>query len=339
MPRVRYAGNFAVEQIPAITPAIRGSADVQSLRGGAGQPKRWRFTPGARSTPSPAPPISARRRCARSPPAMASSRAKGRVGPAHLYAVADQVVLTRRLREPLTPAIAAVTPPIIARPPAPASNDDAALRESLIQRLASINLKMTSEDLKTSVTRYLALTAVHRAMAATGSSIGVGVQPTLIAAETMALEKCQVLEGSPCALVSSDREVAPASPLPGSKWSVRDMPEASYNGYFDAAHIPGVDDTVRKRPDVAGYYRAPIPKAAAIGVGGCSSSPKPRANSKRNRRRSPRAELVVGFMPREIRSCCDNGGRRRAPGWVDGGRDLLSAGQRPGANVSAEYSK
>jgi len=86
-------------------------------------------------------------------------------------------------------------------------------------------------------------------------------------AETMALERCQLLQGSLCALMGSDRDVAPSPPPAGSNWMPRDMPAVSYAGTFEVRYIPGVDDAVRKRPDVLGYNVVRSPKAAAISAG------------------------------------------------------------------------
>ena len=268
MTRVRYAGNFAVEQIPAITPAVRGSDGVQSYAA-APAAKAMAFHPWGQifSVTGAATQNEAETRALAACNGDAAHKV-GMGGPCYLYAVGGQVVLSRRLREPLTPATAPVTPPPVTPPPAPASKDDAALRDALVQRLANISPNTARVALETSVARYLSAPADHRAIAAAEGTIGVGAQPTIIAAETMALEKCQLLRGAPCALLGSGREIAPPSPPPGSKWSVRDMPALSYNGYFEVFYLPGVDDTVRNRPDVAGYYLAPISKAAAIGVGG-----------------------------------------------------------------------
>ena len=266
MPRVRYAGAFAVEQIPVISLAVRGRSDIQ-FYAKAPPPKAIAFHPwsqiytvtGAKSQHEAE--ASALSQCINEP-----SR-KGQGGPCYLYAVGDQVVLSRRLKEPLTPGVATVGTPTVTPAPVLVSKNDAALNDLLIQRLASISPNVARAALELSVTRYLSSAGEHRAIAAAEGTTGVGTQPTILAAETMALEKCQILKGTPCALIGSDREVAPPSPPAGSKWSIRDMPAASYDGYFDVFYIPGVDDTIRKRPDVAGYHLAPIPKAAAINTG------------------------------------------------------------------------
>jgi hypothetical protein len=264
MPRVRYAGNFAVDQMPAVTPAIRGSADVQSYAA-APAAKAMAFHPWGQiyTVTGAANQNDAETRALAA--CNADTGRKGQGGPCYLYASANRVVLDKRLRQAMTTSVGPINLP---PPPAPVSRDDGGLiRDALIQRLASTT-NITRASVETSVARYLSAAADHRAIAAAEGTIGVGAQPTIIAAETMALEKCQLLHAAPCALLGSGLEIAPPSPPPGSKWSVRDMPALSYNGYFDVFYIPGVDDTVRKRPDVAGYYMAPIPKAAAIGVGG-----------------------------------------------------------------------
>jgi hypothetical protein len=42
------------------------------------------------------------------------------------------------------------------------------------------------------------------------------------------------------------------------------MPRVAYDGLFDPQKIPAVDDTLRERPDVAGYRTANGHKAAAL---------------------------------------------------------------------------
>ena len=264
MPRVRYAGAFAVDQIPAISLVVRGRSDIQ-FYAGAPAAKAIAFHPWGQiySVTGAKSQNEAEARALAACNGEASRNGQG--GPCYLYAAANQVVLSRRLREPLTPAAAAVALPIIT-PPAPRV-DDPALLAALIERISKSAPLIGQAALATAVPVYLSLRDGHRAIAAGAGHVASAAHPTSIGAETMALEQCQLLQGSSCALMGSDRDVAPLSPPPGSKWSVRDMPALSYTGTFFAGSIPGVDDTVRRRSDIIGYDVAPAPKAAAITAG------------------------------------------------------------------------
>jgi hypothetical protein len=318
MPRAHYAGNFAVDQIPVISRVVRNRTDVQ-FYAIAPAAKAIAFHPWGQIYTATGGPnqreaeLRALAACNGEP-----SRQGQGAGPCYLYAVADQVVLPRRLREPLTPVIVGVTPPppahvivgVTPPPPTPVSTDDGALRDALIQRLASVT-NINRVSVETSVTSYLASAADHRAIAAAEGTIGVGSQPTLIGAEIMALEKCQLLRGAPCALLGSDREVAPASPSAGSKWSVRDMPALSYNG--TSIFLPSPEQTTPFAdgptwPDIC-WRRSRKRRRSASEASW--SSRRPRASSKRNHRRSSSAQPPVGFMPRESGSYYRNGGQRR----------------------------
>ena len=132
MPRVRYAGAFAVDQIPAISLAVRGRADIQ-FYAGAPAAKAIAFHPWGQSIRSPAP-IRTRPRRGRSRRAMARRRGTRRAAPA---------ISTRRPIKSFFPGdcgnrlrrpAAAVALPIIT-PPAPRV-DDPALLAALIERIS-----------------------------------------------------------------------------------------------------------------------------------------------------------------------------------------------------------
>ena len=262
MPRVRYAGIFAVDQIPAITPAVRGSADVQSYA--AATPiaaKAMAFHPWGQiyTVTDGANSIDAQTRVLAA--CNGDVGRKGQGGPCYLYAAGNLVVLGKRLREPITnPLVLVNLPPTPGA--APNTADDNALQNALLQKLST-----QSQAAIAIIHEYARSTFPHRAIAMNGATLVVSPGPVPLLAEVAALERCQVLQGAPCALIGSDREVAPASPPPGSKWAARSMARVTYTGQYDLAMIPMIDNPRRNRPDAAGYGDAPLPKAIAIGTG------------------------------------------------------------------------
>jgi eukaryotic-like serine/threonine-protein kinase len=129
MPRVEYAGEFDPAEIPNIVPPARARADVAGYRSVAG-PKAAAFSPygsagifiATGAADQNAAEADALRMCLVDK------------GDCFLYAAGNQVVLPKRLKQPLTPPpapVAAVTPPaavppVAATPPAaPALPDEA----------------------------------------------------------------------------------------------------------------------------------------------------------------------------------------------------------------------
>ena len=113
MPRVRHAPGFDPAQIPAVTGAARGRADIVGYRGHAG-PKAMALHPWGRVF------VAAGEENQRAAEAKALEVCNGdpsrggRGGTCYLYAIGDEVVMARRLTEPQTPApvvIPVVTPP------------------------------------------------------------------------------------------------------------------------------------------------------------------------------------------------------------------------------------
>src|SRR5947209_14710275 len=103
MPRATYAGSFDPEQIPGARPETRQRADIVAYRQEP-SPKAAAFHPsGGRIftvTGAESQRIAeqeALKACADDRPSYPTS------GRCFLYAVGDQVVLPRRLRQPLTP--------------------------------------------------------------------------------------------------------------------------------------------------------------------------------------------------------------------------------------------
>jgi hypothetical protein len=263
MPRVHYAGAFEVDQIPAISLPVRGRSDIQGYAG-APAAKAMAFHPWGQIYTI----IGAVNENEAETRALATCNSEptrnGGGGPCYLYASANRVVLAQRLR---TPAVVAVVPPPVTPPlPAPSTTGDAALKDSLFQRVAG-STQILHATIELDVRQYLASSNGHRAMAAGPSTLVMSLESTLLDAEIIALERCQLTQGSPCALMGSDREVAIAPPPPGSKWLARDMARIAYPGTFDFGMIPGINNATRNRTDITGYNLAPAPKAVAIDPG------------------------------------------------------------------------
>ncbi|HEY6255716.1 MAG TPA: caspase family protein [Xanthobacteraceae bacterium] len=275
MPRVRYQGSYDTRQIPAISAAVRGRADLQGYPSASG-PKAIAFHPWGQvyvaysATGQNEAEANALSLCNGEP------TRKGQGGPCYLYASGSEVVFPRRLRLPKTPAPASaqnLNPPVAT----PVTAADGTVLDSLLDRLAAKSRPPTSMAEaaqqkiahEASAKAYLAFQAApgHRAIAA-GLNAAAGAstittaygEATAEAAQAVALERCQVLVVDPCSLIAFDRNVvAAASQLP-----VRDMSKLHYEGSFDVAMIPGLAGSDRNRSDVVAYERAPSPKAAAI---------------------------------------------------------------------------
>ncbi len=85
-------------------------------------------------------------------------------------------------------------------------------------------------------------------------------RPSLRDAEDLALEGCQIWAKKACSLLAAEARWTSSD----ERGTPRAMPRVSYQGIFDPAMIPIVDDTVRNRADVTGYRAAVGPKAAAL---------------------------------------------------------------------------
>jgi len=100
----------------------------------------------------------------------------------------------------------------------------------------------------------------HRAIAASEDAYFMRTaRPSLRDAEDLALEGCQIWTKKACSLLSKE-----ARWTSSDERTPRAMPRVSYEGLFDPAMIPIVDDSVRNRADVTGYRAATAPKAAAL---------------------------------------------------------------------------
>ena len=102
MARAHYAGNFDPAQIPGLRPVARERADVTNYRSAPG-PKAAAYHPGGGRVFIISGAASQRAAEEEALKACNSDPARnGADGFCFLYAVGDQVVLPRRLREPLT---------------------------------------------------------------------------------------------------------------------------------------------------------------------------------------------------------------------------------------------
>ena len=105
----------------------------------------------------------------------------------------------------------------------------------------------------------------HRALVASDDTVILRTsRPSLDNAEELALEGCEIWGKKPCALLAAEGSWAAKS----EQTTPRRMARAAYDGLFDPAMIPLVDDAVRHRADVQGYRAAAGPKAAALLVVG-----------------------------------------------------------------------
>ncbi|SDR35900.1 Uncharacterized protein, contains caspase domain [Rhizobiales bacterium GAS113] len=282
MLRNRYAGIFDPEQIPGIMPAIRHRADVQSYAAAAGA-KAAAYHPWGqiylvtRAHSQNSAEADALAACNGDP------TRKGQGGPCYLYASADQVVLPRRLRLPLTQPVeeapgpsAPPKPVAVAAPPPPVApamlpgGPFGAFKNRLSAQLGSIATGAPRATLEAGADAYIGRNDAHKALAASpgapwiiAPSIGATTVPE---AQILALERCQFLSGQPCTLVATDITIF--SPPADGKWPLRDMVRLAYAGDFDPWQVPFTPFSVRDRRDVSGYILAPVPKAAALDVAG-----------------------------------------------------------------------
>ena len=244
MSRAHHAGLFEPEQIPGAGSAVRQRADIVNYRS-APAPKAVAYHPsgGRVFTVSGA----ATQRAAEEEVLKVCNTdpdRNGLDGSCFVYAVADQVVLPRRLKDPLTPPNR--------------------LRDLLAVRLASAVPGQAAKSREEAAQAYEAARG-HKAQAASLRPVGIwraAERPTADNAESAALEGCQIRYGQPCALLAVDDAVQPV-PADGN-WPHRDMPRAVYTGSFDPAQIPSVFPALRERADVVGYRAALSSKAAAF---------------------------------------------------------------------------
>lgn len=257
-PRVRYAGLFNVERIPALSQRDMQRPDVTAYATASG-PKAaalhaigvFQAVTGAAS--QRAAEEQALRACNNDPLRRSST------GPCYLYAVDNRVVLPLRSTAPLT-AAAQIPPTAAASPVVPAGT---AIRTALLDAMAKIMPTQTPAAREDQATGHLNASA-HKAIAASPTSGSWRSQNWASAAiaEERSLEGCQVRYSAPCVLVAVNDTLQP--PPTDGNWPRRPMARVAYDGLFDPRQIPAVNETLRQRPDVAAYADVQGPKAAAF---------------------------------------------------------------------------
>ena len=268
MPRVRYQGAFDVARIPAVRDKDLQRADVTGYKSAPG-PKAaafhaegiFRVVTGAAS--QSAAEEQALRACNADP-----ARRSGTT-PCFLYAVGDRVVLPMRATVPMAsagaPAAPKPTPPPITKPgPASAPTRPANAVAATLNAALTTVAPSIAETVRASIVSAYLQERQNKALAAfppyTTWRSAAWASPAV--AEERTLESCQLRYGSPCVLVAVNETVQSA---PGDgNWPRRDMPRLAYDGDFDVAQLPIVNESVRARLDIAGYRVQPAPKAAAI---------------------------------------------------------------------------
>jgi len=259
MARVRYAGLFNPERIPALRAADARRPGGEAYAAAPG-PKAVALHVGGTLVVSTgaatqrAAEEQALRDCNDNPQ---RNRAEGAC---HLYAVGNQVVLPLRSTAPISaPAAAAAA---AAATTVPANADDAA-RDALLATLARIAPALSPAAREALVLAYRSAPA-HKALAAQppANTWRVSGQASAQVAEERTLEGCQARYGAPCIAVAVN-DTVPVGPAEGERQR-RSMPRATYDGAFDPQQIPAAGDALRRRADVIGYRAAPGPKAAAF---------------------------------------------------------------------------
>jgi serine/threonine protein kinase len=248
-PRVRYAGAFNLEHIPGMREADLQRPEIAGYAAAPG-PKAMAFNAWGVLTVA----VGAASQRGAEEKALQDCRgdaARLKADAAcYLYAIENRVVLPLR-----------ATTPVTAAPVAPPPPPEPTLHARLVEALARAAPSSTAAARESLATAYES-SRQHRALAAfpsanTWRSSG-WANATL--AEERALEGCEVRYGRPCVLVALDDVVQPADALALR----RPMPRAMWDGGFDPEKIPGVDEALRHRPEVAGYRTAKGPKAAAF---------------------------------------------------------------------------
>lgn len=143
--------------------------------------------------------------------------------------------------------------------------------ESLRQRLETAlgeTLPNSADKSRTKLVASYLATPHHRAFVLapkTQSRWYSGDWTTGAEAADKNLERCQAAFAEPCAVMAVDDDMVAKGDGP---WPIRDMPRTRYAGTFNPYWIPGVRSSAIKKPEVAGYARAPGPKAVAYNVRG-----------------------------------------------------------------------
>jgi hypothetical protein len=262
-PRIRYAGPFNLERIPAVRAKDLQRAEMVNYAATAA-PKAIALNGSGVLAVATG---TATQRAAEEQVLRAcrtEAQRPKQEGVCYLYAAENRVVLPLRATGPITAAAPAppaspAAPPAAPTPPPPAP--EATLRARLIESLGKVLPTQAASAREAQAAGYLSASA-HKALAAhpaSGSWRSNGWANAALA-EERTLEGCQVRYGAPCLLVAVDDTLHAAD----TSASRRLMPRVEYDGIFDPQRVPAVQAVVRQRPDVAGYRAAPQPKAAAF---------------------------------------------------------------------------
>jgi uncharacterized caspase-like protein len=261
MPRVHYSGAFDPAQIPNVTQEVRDRADVAGYTKAAAA-KAAAFHPysGIFTVAGVADQHAAEEQ------ALAACNAdpkSNRNATCYLYASDAQVVLERRSKVAISPAVSGSSPPV-QTVTAPAANaTPVSIHDSFVKQLAAALPALPAAQRESFATDYDGF-AQHKAVALHMKSSGmmrVMARASAELAELGVLEICQAFYGDPCVLFAVDQTLYGGSE---GALAARDMPHNSYAGIFDPARIPAVLPVVRTRADVQGYAAAAGPKAAAL---------------------------------------------------------------------------
>jgi len=251
-PRVRYTGPFNLERIPGMRAEDLQRPEIANYPA-APAPKAMAFNAqGILIAVSGANSQRGTEEQALQACKSGSVRRKAD-GPCYLYAVENRVVLPLRATGPITAA------PVAA--PAMPPPTEATVRARMLEALARIVPSQQASARESQVVGYQSA-RLHKALAALppSNSWRISGRASTALAEERVLEGCQVRYGAPCMLVAVDDVLQPADVSAVR----RPMPRVAYDGLFDPQKIPAVEDTLRERPDVAGYRTANDHKAAAL---------------------------------------------------------------------------
>jgi uncharacterized caspase-like protein len=229
MSRVSYEGQFNPQQIPVVSPAVRGRQDVADYSSGGG-PKAVAIHPWGQlyiasgSASQASAEAEALKSCNDNP-----ARA-GKDGPCFLYAIGNHVVLPLRITGPRAPA------------------------KTIAEAIRLIGPVRAEEAYRTARPRKALVIEPESAV----WSYWDGA-PTVEVAERMALGQCQVNLAKPCILIATDDALIATDPPAAPP---RDMERVHAEGQYDLNKLPFL---ARASLDTANQYpQLPMPKAMAI---------------------------------------------------------------------------
>lgn len=252
MPGARYAGPFDVERIPAIMPALRMRDDVRAY-GAAAAAKAMALHPFGQLYTITAAANQNEAESRALAACNGDGSRKGAGGPCYLYASANQVVISRRLQQPLTPAIVAPAPPVPSPAPSPPPPPQT-LADVLSQLRDNGGVAKTVVNYN-SMKTHKALTSVSTV----AHTFAWGGTSTANDAELLAREACDLQYNTACVSVAVDDGLKTKDP---ARISNRPMDRVTYAGPYRADMVPLF---ARPPPSEAiEYAKLRQPKAMAI---------------------------------------------------------------------------